>query len=284
MSRLYTVQELITLSTTYLNDKGCQSPRLDAEVLMAHVLESDRVHLYMNLDRPLEKGEVDAYRRLIGLRGRRVPVAYLTGRKEFYGLEFVVSDAVLIPRPETELLVDEALNLLQLIQNPEVLDIGTGSGVIAVTLAFHIKQASVLAVDISEAALEIARTNADRLKVADQLSFLHSDLFKEVPDQKFDLICANLPYIPSHDLENLDQEVQQEPKQALDGGRDGLDYYRVLIEHAPDYLADEGHVLMEIGYDQKQMVLDLAAKRGYSSCSVKQDYAGKDRVVILRWQ
>lgn len=109
-------------------------------------------------------------------------------------------------------------------------------------------------------------------------------MFKEVPDQKFDLICANLPYIPSHDLENLDQEVQQEPKQALDGGRDGLDYYRVLIEHAPDYLADEGHVLMEIGYDQKQMVLDLAAKRGYSSCSVKQDYAGKDRVVILRWQ
>ncbi|HKM16811.1 MAG: peptide chain release factor N(5)-glutamine methyltransferase [Firmicutes bacterium] len=284
MSKLYTVQELVALSTTYLKGKGCQSPRLDAEVLMAHVLNSDRVHLYMNLDRPLEKGEVDAYRRLIGLRGRRTPVAYLTGSKEFYGLEFVVSEAVLIPRPETELLVGEALAMLESISNPRVFDLGTGSGVIAVTVAFHHKQASVLAVDISEAALEIARTNADRLQVADQLSFLQSDMFSRIPCEKFDLICANLPYIPSCDLENLDQEVRQEPIKALDGGQDGLDYYRILIEHAPGYLTAGGCALLEIGEGQRDTIVDLAAKRGYSQCLVKQDYAGKDRVVVLRWQ
>lgn len=284
MSRLYTVQELITLSTHYLSEKGCASSRLDAEVLMAHVLNSDRVHLYMNLDRPLEKDEVDTYRRLIGLRGRRVPVAYLTGRKEFYGLEFWVSEAVLIPRPETELLVDEALTLLQAAASPRVLDLGTGSGVIGITIAFRLKQASVLAVDISAAALDIAQRNADRLQVADQLSFLQSDMFSRIPHEQFDLICANLPYIPTLELENLEQEVRQEPMLALDGGPDGLACYKRLIEEAPDYLAPGGHVLMEIGHDQRQAVAALAAARGYSSCLAKQDYAGRDRVVILKWQ
>ncbi|MGB4265439.1 MAG: peptide chain release factor N(5)-glutamine methyltransferase [Limnochordia bacterium] len=284
MSRLYTVQELVAISADYLSEKGCASPRLDAEVLMAHVLNSDRVHLYMNLDRPLEKGEVDAYRRLFGLRGRRIPVAYLTGRKEFYGLEFVVSEAVLIPRPETELLVDEALALLQAVPNPRILDLGTGSGVIGITLASRLQQASVLAVDISESALEIARINADRLQVADQLSFLQSDMFSQIPREPFDLICANLPYIPTSELENLEQEVRQEPKAALDGGPDGLGNYRILIRHAPDFLAKGGHVLMEIGHDQKQVVVDLAVERGFAECQVKQDYAGMDRVVIMRWQ
>ncbi|NLM68953.1 MAG: peptide chain release factor N(5)-glutamine methyltransferase [Firmicutes bacterium] len=284
MAKLYTVQELVNISTAYLRDKGCDSPRLDAEVLMAHVLKADRVHLYMNLDRPLEKAEVDAYRRLIGLRGRRVPVAYLTGRKEFYGVEFIVSEAVLIPRPETEILVDQALTLLQSKTAPLVLDVGTGSGAIAITLALQLQQVRVVAVDISREALKIAEQNADRLNVADRLSFLQSDMLSQVPPQRFDLICSNPPYIPTGDLEHLEQEVQLEPQLALDGGQDGLDFYRVLIQQAPRYLTSGGHLLVEIGFDQAEQVLELARRRGFAHCRVVQDYAGKDRVVIMQWQ
>jgi release factor glutamine methyltransferase len=208
----------------------------------------------------------------------------LTGRKEFYGRDFVVNEAVLLPRPETEILVDQALTLLQSKPEPQVLDIGTGSGVIAITLALQFKDARVIAVDISKEALELAELNADRLHAADRLSFLQSDMFSQVPAQAFDLICSNPPYIPSDNLEDLEQEVMREPKQALDGGRDGLDYYRILIEHAPNYLKAGGYLLVEIGWDQAGQILALAQRRGFGDCQVVQDYAGKDRVVIMKWQ
>jgi len=281
--KLYTVQELVTLSENYLASKGCKTPRLDAEILLAHVLGMDRLHLYLNLERPLEKDEVDAYRQLIGRRGKRVPVAYLTGKKEFYGREFEVNESVLIPRPETEILIDQAVSVLKTMPSPRILDMCTGSGVIAITLAHLVPQAHVLAVDISSEALAIAKRNADRLGVGDQLSFLQSDMFTSLPQQQFDLVCANPPYIPSDDWENLDQEVKLEPKIALDGGQDGLDYYRIIIAKAPLYLTVGGTLIMEIGWNQGQAVTALAQARGFVNCRIVPDYAGKDRVVVMQW-
>ncbi len=283
MEKLYTVQELITLSTAYLGEKGCASPRLDAELLLAHVLKVDRVRLYLNLERPLEKEEVDAYRRLIGLRGNRIPVAYLVKQKEFYGHQFVVNEAVLIPRPETELLIYKTLTLLQGFTNPQVLDLGTGSGVIGITIALELPQAKVLATDISHAALRIAKLNADRLGVADQLSFLSSDMFSQIPNQKFDLICSNPPYIASHDLTELEPEVKLEPNLALDGGKDGLDYYRILLGQAGAYLTSGGFLLLEIGHDQADSVTSLGVDHGFNLLEVIQDYSAFDRVVVMQW-
>lgn len=283
MSTLYSVQELLVLSTQYLEQQGCASPRLDAELLLGHVLDLDRVHVYLNLARPLEIEEVDAYRRLIGLRGRRVPVAYLTGTKEFYAKEFKVTKDVLIPRPETEILVDQAVELAQQFSTPKVLDLGTGSGVIAITIAALCPAAQVLAVDISEDALKVAHENADHLGVADQLSFLHSDLFSQVPKEKYDVICSNPPYIPKADLARLEQEVLQEPQLALDGGDDGLDFYCQIIAIAPGYLAQGGYLIVEIGYDQAAAVLRLAQEHGFTGGQVIKDYAGHDRVVVWQW-
>lgn len=283
MSDLRIVRDLLALSTAYLEERGCDNPRLDAEVLMGHVLKVDRLHLYLNLDRPLETEEVDKYRCLIGLRGRRNPVAYLTGTKEFYSNEYKVTEDVLVPRPETELLVDQAVARIKTLDLPQVLDLGTGSGIIGVSIALLVPQSQVLAVDISQPALDIARENADRLGVTDQLSFLQSDMFEKIPERKFHLICSNPPYIPSLDLEMVEKEVQLEPQIALDGGPDGLDFYRTLTSEAPQYLHKGGFLILEIGYDQGKAIADLATVHGFSNCQILQDYAGNDRVVIMRW-
>ncbi|NMB38566.1 MAG: peptide chain release factor N(5)-glutamine methyltransferase [Firmicutes bacterium] len=282
--KLWTAQELINLSTDYLQKYNCLTPRLDAEVLLAHVLDTDRLHLYMNLDYPLEKIELDMYRRLIGQRGQRIPVAYLIGYKEFYTKEFIVSRDVIVPRPETEILVDQAVKTAQNFQSPRILELGTGSGIIAISIALSVPQSWVLAVDISDAALEIAAKNADRLAVVDQLSFLKSDMFSRISSQKFDIICSNPPYISTNELDNLDKEIQFEPRTALDGGEDGLKYHRVLINNSPDYLISGGSLIIEIGFDQAEQVVELGKERGFSYDKTVQDYAGKDRVVIFKWK
>lgn len=283
MSDLRIVRDLLALSTTYLDKQGCANPRLDAEVLLGHVLKVDRLHLYLNLDRPLESKEVDEYRRLVGMRGRRHPVAYLTGLREFYSNQYKVTEDVLVPRPETELLVDQAVARTQTLNSPQILDIGTGSGIIAISIALLVPQSQVLAVDISQSAINIARENAGRLKVNDQLSFLQSNMFASIPEQKFDLICSNPPYIPSGDLKKLEREVLLEPQIALDGGSDGLDFYRILTNEAPRYLHKGGALIVEIGYDQGETVVNLAKSKAFRNCQVLQDYGGNDRVVMMEW-
>lgn len=284
MSKLRTVLELLNLGSGYLEQQGCLTPRLDAEVLLCHVLNMDRVQLYVNFDRPLEVSEIDQYRYLIGWRGRRVPVSYLLGKREFYSKEFKVTRDVLIPRPETEILVEQAIKLVQPFIMPRVIDLGTGSGVIAVSLALQISEIQVLAADISSQALAVAQENATLLGVEEKITFLQSDLFQKIPNDKYHLICSNPPYIPTKDLSTLEPEVRLEPKIALDGGIDGLDFYRRIIAQAPEYLISGGHLVLEIGWDQGAKVIELGRTAGFVNCQIIPDYAGKDRVVTLTWQ
>ncbi len=284
MSATRTVMKLISISADYLDKQGCVSSRLDAEVLLAHVLAMNRLQLYLNFDRPLETEEIDAYRQLIGLRARRTPVSYLIGKKEFYSRDFLVNSQVLIPRPETEILVEEALQLAKTISTPRILDLGTGTGIIGITLVLELLEGQIVASDVSKQALEVARENAIQHGVIDQIELVRSDLFGQLAGYTFDIICSNPPYIPTNIIYTLEQEVRQEPLSALDGGEDGLDYYRQILNQARDHLCDRGYLVLEIGWNQADAVKTLGEARGFSWHKTVSDYGGKDRVVVLQWR
>lgn len=276
------ILELVRLSTTYLADKGVESPRLDAEVLLAHVLGMDRLGLYVNFDRPLEPQEIDRYREAIWRRGRREPVAYIVEEKEFMGRPFFVSPAVLIPRPETELLVEAVVARLPE-QALSLLDVGTGSGAIAIMLAILLPQARVSACDVSVQALDVARQNAARLGVRERVDFVYSDMLNALPaDARFHCIVSNPPYIAEAELTTLAPEIRYEPRMALAAGVDGLTAIRRLIEEAYDRLVDGGLLAMEIGATQANTVRSLAKERPYAPAEVAKDYAGRERLVFLQ--
>lgn len=282
MVKQHSIGHLIDLSAGYLGDKGCSSPRLDAELLLGHVLGLDRLDLYLNLDKPLNDAEVDEYRGLIGRRGQRIPVAYLTGAREFYSLPLGVTGDVLIPRPETEFLVDKVLEMLEPGVSVEILELGTGSGAVAVALAYQDPNIKVTATDISPQALQVAKNNAARLEVEGQIKFLESDLFANVA-AKYTVICSNPPYIPRGEMEHLPPEVKREPHAALDGGLDGLDFYRRILDQAPSFLERPGFVVVEIGWNQGREIRDLAEQAGLGWLETQKDYAGQDRVVVFTW-
>ncbi|NLJ81124.1 MAG: peptide chain release factor N(5)-glutamine methyltransferase [Firmicutes bacterium] len=278
----HSIGELIKLSAGYLTEKGCSSPRLDAELLLGHVLGLDRLSLYLNLDKPLNKKEVDEYRALIGQRGQRVPVPHLTGEREFYSLALSVSPQVLIPRPETELLVDKVLELIEPAEPVWILDLGTGSGAIALALACQDPNIFVTAADLSAAALRVAEKNAEQLEMNAQIDFIESDLFENIQG-KYNVICSNPPYIPRAQLAQAMPEVRKEPALALDGGEDGLVFYRRILNQAASFLEHSGFVVLEIGCDQARHVREIGEQRGLSWQETVRDYAGKDRVVVFRW-
>ncbi|MDI9414390.1 MAG: peptide chain release factor N(5)-glutamine methyltransferase [Bacillota bacterium] len=282
MTNKHTIGELIKLSAGYLEEKGCSSARLDAELLLAHVLELDRLDLYLNFDKPLDNREVSEYRSLIGRRGQRIPVAYLTGVKEFYSLPFKVTPAVLIPRPETEFIIDKILELVEPDEPVKILEIGTGSGAIAIALACQDPNFSITATDISREALDIAKNNAANLEVCHQISFVEADLFTNV-EGKFEIICSNPPYIPSDELSGLAPELFEEPSLALDGGSDGLCFYNKILEQASSYLENPGFVVLEIGWNQAETVRKLGVQAGFQWLETVVDYGGNDRVVIFKW-
>ncbi len=267
----------------FLHEKGSPSARLDAEVLLANVLGMQRIELYANYDRPLDKSELDRFRQLVARRGKLEPVAYITGYKEFYSREFEVNENVLIPRPETELLVEKVISYLKVYprEKPEILELCTGSGAVAVTLALEIDGAVVTANDISKEALAVAKRNAACHQVS--LDFNQGDLFSDL-NKKFDLIVANPPYIATHDIEHLQESVRLfEPKLALDGGKDGLDYYRKILTEAYRYLQASGAIFLEIGQNQATEVAAIAQKVGvYTPAMVAKDLAGKNRAIFLK--
>ena len=283
MTKQHTIGELINLSAGYLQEKGCSSPRLDAELLLGHVLGLDRLALYLNFDKPLNANEVTAYRSLIGKRGQRVPVAYLTGEREFYSLSLKVNEHVLIPRPETEFVVDKVLELIHPDTSVRILDLGTGSGAISLALAYQDPKFRITAVDISEDALAVAKENAKYLEVENQIQFIHGDLFEHVQGT-FSVICSNPPYIPKADLPKLAPELGVEPNLALDGGVDGLDFYRRILSQAASFLEQPGFVVFEIGWDQGELVRSLGEEAGFLWLETVADYAGKDRVVVFQWR
>ncbi len=279
----WTITSIVNWTRQYFGSKGIDNPRLDAEVLLCHILGKDRLYLYTHFDQPLTPEELAAYRQAVKQRAMHIPVAYINGYKEFMGLDFQVNQAVLVPRPDTEILVEAALERLSSAKAPAVADLGTGSGAIIVSILVKLNAAVGTAVDISAAALDIAAENAERHGVADRLSCLQGDMLLSLAGKQFDALLSNPPYIPDGDIAGLSQEVRQEPRLALAGGTDGLDFYRRIVAQGADYLKPGGFIAVEVGIDQAVAVAQLA---NAASClkaeTIIKDYAGIERVVIFR--
>ncbi|HDR46286.1 MAG TPA: peptide chain release factor N(5)-glutamine methyltransferase [Geoalkalibacter subterraneus] len=273
----WTVLRVLRWTAGYFRERGLDSPRLDAELLLADTLGVDRVGLYLRYDQPLTDEELAAYRRRVARRAKHEPVAYILGKVEFWSLSLKVSSAVLIPRPDTEVLVEEAL--ARGCEQARVLDVGTGSGAIVVALAGERPDWTFTALDLSQEALQIARENARRHDMGERISFVHGDL-AHLPDGPFDLIVANPPYIPRGELAGLMADVRDyEPMQALDGGEDGLEAYRALAAQAISRLAPGGCLLVEIGAGQQDDVRRLFETAGLLDIATRTDYAGIERIV-----
>lgn len=282
MAESWTVRRVLEWTGKDFGARGLDSPRLDAELLIADALGIDRVRLYMDLDRPLVPDELARVRERVGRRRAREPVAYILGRREFFGRSFAVGPAVLVPRPDTELIVERALELLGEADEGLVLDLCTGSGAIAVTLVSERTALRVDATDLSASALAIARANAETHGVADRVTLFEGDLYGAVPpDRRYSLITANPPYIADGVLATLQPEVSEhEPRLALAGGTDGLDVIRRIVDGARAHLADGGTLLCEIGSDQADRIRALASAAGWS-LTTHRDLAGHERVVEL---
>jgi release factor glutamine methyltransferase len=278
----WTIRRVLAWSTDDLKKRGSTSPRLDAELLLCKVLGIDRVGLLIDADRPLGKIELGQYRELHQRRRAGEPVAYLLGVREFYGRPFLVDGRVLIPRPDTEHLVEVALaRTRHLSLSARVLDLCTGSGCVAVSLGRERPTTRVLAADVSPEALAVAAVNALRLG-AYNVAFVLSDLFAALRPggDRFDLVTANPPYIAEGEIPSLSVDIRgYEPHLALSGGADGLDFLRRIVSGAPAFLDAEGVLAVEIGSDQGRAVQELFAGEGYRDVSVQRDYGGLDRVV-----
>jgi release factor glutamine methyltransferase len=234
-------------------------------------------------DYPLKNNEIDKYREMIKKRAQRTPVAYITEKKEFMSLEFKVTEGVLIPRPDTENLVEAVIEHCSQneIKNPQIIDVGTGSGAIAVSLAHYIEDAKVVGVDISPSALKIARHNMEKHKLSERMSILKSDLLTEFIKREIkgiDIIVSNPPYIAKAEMDELSPEVKKEPKTALEAGEDGLDYYRSLIPQSEKIIKNGGKIFLEIGYQQAEAVKNLFGAN-WTEIEVKKDYSENDRIV-----
>ena len=271
------VLKILNWTKGYLAEKGVENPRLEAEWMLCEALTLDRVGLYLNFDKPLSETELSAYRGMVLRRGKREPLQYILGNQEFMGLEFQVSPAVLIPRHDTEVLVSEGIKRGGAARS--ILDIGAGSGCVAVALAKALPEAEVCAVDISGEALAVARDNAERNDASVQ--FFQGSLLEPFADRRFDMILSNPPYIPQAELATLQQEVRGfEPLGALDGGVDGLDFYRAIVARAPDHLNAGSWLLFEVGMGQAPEVLELLRGGGFAADSFTAlDPAGIERVV-----
>ncbi|HEY2860470.1 MAG TPA: peptide chain release factor N(5)-glutamine methyltransferase [Terracidiphilus sp.] len=257
--------------------------RLDSERLLLHVLGKDRVWLIANPRSGISSELFDRWSQLLERRQRGEPIQYIIGETEFYGLPFRVTPAVLIPRPETEHLVEKTIDLCRDIGSPRIVDVGTGSGAIAVALAHRLPQAQMAATDISAEALAVAKGNAETNLVAERIRFVQGDLLAPITGEQFDVVASNPPYVSSEDRDTLSVEVRDyEPETALFAGRDGIEIYRRLIPQAADALAAGGHVVMEIGFGQQESIRQLLVDCGYIGVEFVPDLQGIPRVAVAR--
>jgi release factor glutamine methyltransferase len=283
-----TVLEIIQRSTEFLAKKGVESPRLQTELLLAHLLNLPRMQLYLNFERPLSPTEVDACRELVKRRSRREPLQHIVGSTSFCGIEIAVNRHVLVPRPETELLAERGWTFLnqRTAASPTVtaLDFGTGSGCLAIVLALKCPAAQIHAVEISAEALAQARKNGAHHKVLERLKFLEGDGFAALPDGLlFDLILGNPPYIPTAEIDELEPEVRHfDPRRALDGGTDGLEFYRRLAKEAAPFLKKAGRIMLEFGDAQGGQIRELFQKQMWIVESIEEDYTHRPRFLIAR--
>ena len=281
---VWTIMKILNWTKQYFEAKGVENPRLDAEVLLCAVLKCQRITLYVDFERPLSEEELATYREYVRRRGNFEPLAYILGERAFMRNTFKVNKATLVPRPETELLVESLVRIAPLLKREgdvKILDIGTGSGAIIVSLLDYLPNAKGVGVDISVDALIVAKENSEKIGVTGRIGFVRSDVFSKLPlEKKFDIIVSNPPYIPAGDIAGLDKDVQQEPRGALDGGADGLDFYRRITAEAMDHMAEEGVLACEIVIGQAAAVQQLCLDAGFVKTAVRKDYAGIERMVF----
>lgn len=283
-----TVSDLVNNGTEQLKEKRIFTPRLDCELILAYLMGEDRKFLYMHPGCIVEPGVKNRFYKLIEERTTGMPVQYITGHQEFMGLDFSVNRSVLIPRPDTEVLVETVIEWLRMYpenSKPVAVDVGTGSGAIAVSLAYYCPHLQMIAIEVSQEAMEVARRNADKNGVGDRINFVEGDLLHPLKGlgmhNNIDVIISNPPYIPSEAIKNLQKEVKLEPVTALDGGEDGLAFYRRLAAEAPLFLIEGGLLALEIGYNQVEDVTNIIdLKNNFSCVKVVKDLAQRDRVII----
>ncbi len=295
MKSKFTIQKLLEHGINILESKGKTNSLLDVQLLLCHILNVDKIYIFTHKDEKVSHINVDKFLSLLYRRKDGFPLQYILGNQEFMGLNFEVNQEVLIPRPDTETLVEwiiEVVNTSDLSKKNQIniLDIGTGSGAIALSLAYYIKNSFVYSIDISDKALDIADKNAKNLKLESKIRFLKGNLFEPLKDLKcdikFDIIVSNPPYIPSEEINNLQIEVSgYEPRLALDGGEDGLDFYRKIINKSVEYLKKGSILAFEIGHNQAAQVKEfLNHQGGFKDIEIKSDLAGFERAILSHWQ
>ncbi len=279
---VWTVRRILGWTTGYLESKGCETPRLDAEVLLSQCLNMTRVDLYLNFERPLSNPERESYRRLVSRRAQREPVSLIVGKKEFWSIPVFVVPGVLVPRPDTETLVETVLIELQEFQNPHILELGVGSGAVSIAILKEKQSLGIVGVDINRSAIELSLKNALANNCSDRLSLLMADLMDAFrTGHVFEIIFSNPPYIPTDSIPGLAPEISRfEPLTALNGGADGLDCIRKIVHEAPNYLALGGRLILEIGDGQSEAVLSILEAEGrYVNATLHRDLTGNVRVV-----
>lgn len=279
-SEIWTIKKLIQWTAGYFRNHGVEEARLDAEILLGYVLGRPRIYLYTNYDQIMNKEELARYRELIRRRAAGYCTAVLIGEKEFMGIPFRVNEHVLVPRPDTEAWLEKVIQRFRNLPDISMLDLGTGSGALAVSFLYYCKEARGVAVDISEKALETAKTNGERAGISDRGEFRRGDFLDALrEDEQFDVILSNPPYIPSGDIDGLAGEVRREPRIALDGGPDGLKFYRTLGEKAVRFLRPGGLLAAEVGIGQAETVRTFFENGGLTDIEIIPDYGGVDRAV-----
>lgn len=278
-----TIREAIDKATIKLKMKEVNSPKQKARLLMQSTLSQTRQYLIVYDEKKLTQAQEEKYFKAVNKLMEGIPLQHITHQQEFMKMNFYVNSNVLIPRPDTEILVEEVIKIAKKINAKKILDLCTGSGAIAVSLAKYIKNSQITATDISEEALAIAELNAKNNGVDKQIAFLTSDLYKDLPKEKYDIIVSNPPYIKKEIIKTLDKEVQKEPHIALDGGDDGLKFYRKIIHQSYEFLKYRGYLCLEIGFDQRIDVIELIEQEEkYVDTYGKKDLYGNDRIIVTK--
>ena len=277
------IKQVLADTEKFFAGHNIENPRLDAEVLLADLLNMERINLYVNFDYPLSENELVRYRKRIIKRAKHYPVAYITGTKEFMSLVFSINENVLIPRPETELLVEEVISYCENkgIKGPNIVDVGTGSGAIMVSLGYYLSQAKIIGIDIKDETLTVAQGNIKKHELVDRLKVIKGDLLTpliKMDKNNVDIVVSNPPYISSEEMKELPAEVKKEPVIALAGGKSGLKIYNDLIPQSKKVLVPGGLLILEIAYNQAGAICEIL--KDWDNVSVKKDYAGHDRIVI----
>lgn len=278
-----TIKQALIKGVTLLKLEKISTPKLKARMLLQYVLKKPRQYLIVYDNQKLTEKEEQDYLRYIELLVQGEPIEHITHQKEFMKLNFYVDENVLIPRQDTEILVEEVIKIAKKIKAKKILDLCTGSGAIAVSLAKYLENIQLTALDISRKALDIAIANAKNNQVQEKITFVESNLFQALGKEKYDIIVSNPPYIRREELPTLDREVRKEPRLALDGGDDGLDFYRKIIDQGYEYLKYGGYICLEIGFDQKEEVMQIIKdKKQYMGTYCKKDLYDNDRVIVTR--